>query len=103
MNNRHLKKLNSLKKHSISKLFHKRFKLPYLNISSTYHHYSKDVFNIMDEIYQELKVDSLICDFFAGKEVNYTERKPALHHRYRDLSKKDDVFDSISASDFFFF
>ena len=102
MNNRHLKKLNSLKKHSTSKLFHRRFKLPYLNISSTYNHYSKDVFKIMDEIYQELKVDSLICNFFAGKEVNYTERKPALHHRYRDLSKKDDVFDSISTSDFFF-
>ena len=53
MNNRHLKKLNSLKKHSTLSFFIKDLN-SYLNISSTYHHYSKDVFNIMDEIYQEL-------------------------------------------------
>ena len=57
MKNKYLKELNSLKKFSTSRLFHKSFKLPYLTISSTYQNYSKDVFKIMDNIYQELKID----------------------------------------------
>ena len=60
MRNRHLKELNSLKKLATAGLFHKSFKLPYLTISSTYQNYSNDVFQIMDNIYQELKIDALI-------------------------------------------
>ena len=59
MKNKYLKELNSLKKFSTSSLFYKNFKLPYLTISSTYQNYSKDVFQILDNIYQELKIDAL--------------------------------------------
>ena len=101
MKDRYLKELNSLKKLTNSGLFHKRFKLPYLTISSTYQNYSNDVFQIMDSIYQELKIDALIGALLDGNEVNFTEKRPALHHCYRDLSKKDNDFDSISGSKFF--
>ena len=100
MKNRHLKELNSLKKLSTSGLFHKSFKLPNLTISSTYQNYSNDVFQIMDNIYKELKIDALISALLEGKKVNFTEEKAALHHRYRDLSKQNNDFDSISASNF---
>ena len=100
MKNKYLKELNSLKKFSASGLFHKSFKLPYLTISSAYQNYSKDVFQIMDNIYQDLKLDASITALLDGKEVNFTEKKAALHHRYRDLSQKDNDFDSISASNF---
>ena len=102
MKNRNLKELNSLKKLTTAGLFHKSFKLPYLTISSTYQNYSKDVFQIMDNIYQELEVDALLSALLDGKEVNFTEKRAALHHRYRDLSKKNSDFDSISASKFLF-
>ena len=36
----------------------------------------------------------------TAKNINYTEKRPALHHRYRDLSQKNNNFDSISASKF---
>ena len=88
MKNKHLKELNSLKKLNIPGLFQKSFKLPNLAISSTYQNYSKDVFQIMDNIYQDLKIDTLITSLLEGKEVNFTEKRSALHHRYRDLSKK---------------
>ena len=78
MRNRHLKELNSLKRLAAAGLFHKSFKLPYLTISSTYQNYSNDVFQIMDNIYQELKVDSLITALLDGKEVNFTEKRAAL-------------------------
>ena len=98
MKNKHLKELNSLKKLNIPGLFQKSFKLPNLAISSTYQNYSKDVFQIMDNIYQELEIDALLGALLEGKEVNFTEKKAALHHRYRNLSTKNNDFDSISAS-----
>ena len=101
MKNRYLKELNSLKKPATSRLFQKKFRLPNLNISSIYHNYSNDVFQIMDDIYQELKVDSLITGLLGGKEVNYTEKRPALHHRYRSLFLNKNDFDAISTSKFF--
>ena len=79
MKNKYLKELNSLKKFSTSKLSHKSFKLPYLTISSTYQNFSKDVYQIMDNIFQELKIDALISALLDGKEVNFTEKKAALH------------------------
>ena len=102
MKDRYLKELNSLKKHNNSGLSHKRFKLPHLKISSTYQNYSNDVFQIMDSIYQELNIDNLISALLDGKEVNFTEKRSALHHRYRALSQKNNDFDSISASNFLF-
>jgi glucose-6-phosphate isomerase len=101
MKDRHLKELNSLKNLTTSYLFQKRFKLPYLVISSTYQDYSNDVFQIMDSIYQELKIDALISALLDGKEVNVTEKKPALHRCHRDLSQTNNDFDSISASKLF--
>jgi len=101
MKNKYLKELKNLKKLPTPSLSHKSFKLPYLTISSTYQNYSKDVFQILDNIYQDLKIDVLISKLLDGKEVNFTEKKAALHHRYRDLSQKDNDFDSISASRFF--
>ncbi len=101
MKNKHIKELNNLKKLTNSRLFHKNFKLPNLTISSTYQNYSKDVFHFMDDIYEELKIDALISALLDGKDVNFTEKKAALHHCYRDLSQKNNDFDSISASKFF--
>ena len=75
MKNKHLKELNSLKKLNIPGLFQKSFKLPNLAISSTYQNYSKDVFQIMDNIYQELEIDALLGALLEGKEVNFTEKK----------------------------
>ena len=71
-----------------------------MRISSTYQNYSNDVFQIMDSIYQELKIDSLITALLDGKDVNFTEKRAALHHRYRDLPQKNNEFDSIRASNF---
>ena len=96
MKNRHLKELNSLKAH-FCWLFHKSFKLPYLTISSTYQNYSNDVFHIMDNIYQELKIDSLITALLDGKEVNFTEKRAASIIVIETFPKNID-FDSISAS-----
>ena len=101
MKNKYLKELNSLKKFCTFGLFNKSFKLPYMTISSTYQNYSKDVFQIMDSSDQELKIDALISALLDGKEVNVTEKKPALHRRHRDLSQKNNDFDSISASKLF--
>ncbi len=101
MKNRHTKELNSLKKLTNSSLFRKNFKLPYLTISSTYQNYSKEVFLVMNNIYQDLKIDAHISALLEGKDVNFTEKRAALHHRYRDLSQKNNDFDSISASNFF--
>ena len=101
MKNRHTKELNSLKKLTSSSLFRKNFKLPYLTISSTYQNYSKEVFLVMNNIYQDLKIDAHISALLEGKDVNFTEKRAALHHRYRDLSQKNNDFDSISASNFF--
>ena len=95
MKNRYLKELNSLKKLSTGSLFQESFKLPYLTISSTYQNYSNDVFQIMDNIYQELKIDSLITALLDGKDVNFTEKRAALHHRYRNLPQKNNDFNSI--------
>ena len=100
MKNKHIKELNNIKKHTNSRLFHKNFKLPNLTISSTYQNYSKDVFHFMDDIYEELKIDALISALLDGKVVNFTEKKAALHHCYRDLSQKNNDFDSISTSKF---
>ena len=101
MKNKYLNELNSLKKVTASSMFHKNFKLPYLTISCSYKDYSEDVFLIMDNIYQELKIDALISALLDGKEVNFTEKRAALHCRYRNLSQKSNEFDSISASKFF--
>ena len=101
MKNRYLKELIRLKKLNHSGLFHKSFKLPNLTISTTYQNYSIDVFQIMNSIYEELKIDKLINALLDGKEVNFSEKRAALHHRYRDLSQKNNDFDSISASRFF--
>ena len=101
MKNKRIKELNNLKKLTNSRLFHKNFKLPNLTISSTYQNYSKDVFHFMDDIYEELKIDALISALLDGKDVNFTEKRAALHHRYRELSQKNNDFDSINASKFF--
>ena len=101
MKNRYLKELIRLKKLNHSGLFHKSFKLPNLTISTTYQNYSIDVFQIMNSIYEELKIDKLINALLDGKEVNFSEKRAALHHRYRDPSQKNNDFDSISASRFF--
>ena len=75
MKNKYLKELKNLKKLPTPSLSHKSFKLPYLTISSTYQNYSKDIFQIMDNIYQDLKIDVLISKLLDGKEVNFTEKR----------------------------
>ena len=101
MKNRYLKELNNLKKLPFSRLYSKKFSLPNLTISSTYQNFSKEVFQVMDDIYQDLKIDHLISGLLEGKELNHTEKRAVLHHRYRDLSPKNNEFDAITASKIF--
>ena len=101
MKNRYLKELNNLKKLPFSRLYSKKFSLPNLTISSTYQNFSKEVFQVMDDIYQDLKIDHLISGLLQGKELNHTEKRAVLHHRYRDLSPKNNEFDAITASKIF--
>ena len=75
MKNRYLKELNNLKKLPFSRLYSKKFSLPNLTISSTYQNFSKEVFQVMDDIYQDLKIDHLISGLLQGKELNHTEKE----------------------------
>ena len=90
MKNRYLKELNNLKKLPFSRLYSKKFSLPNLTISSTYQNFSKEVFQVMDDIYQDLKIDHLISGLLQGKEIIKNKNKSHINHtQYTQITLPD--------------
>ena len=60
-----------------------KFKSEFLNYQPYLKNFSSQHYKIFDELALKLDVQGSIDDLFAGKVVNKTENKPALHHQYR--------------------
>jgi glucose-6-phosphate isomerase len=95
MNKKSIQKLQSSLK-NISKIqptnkkFSFKFESNFLNYESHLRDFSSEHYKIFDELYSELNLRSSIDDLFAGKEVNKSEKRAALHHQYRLDSPGDD-------------
>jgi glucose-6-phosphate isomerase len=73
-----------------NKKFSFKFESNFLNYQSYLRDFSSEHYKIFDQLYSELDVRSSIDDLFAGREVNKTEKRAALHHQYRLDSSEDD-------------
>ena len=80
-----------------AKLYCKVFALPNLKISTFYQNYSPDIKKVFLEIFSKLEVSQKIQDLLAGKIVNHSEQRAALHHYYRDPKFKRAGFDLVHA------
>ena len=94
MNKKSIQKLHSnlrniAKVQPINKKFSFKFQSNFLNYQSHLRDFSSDHYKIFDQLYSELDVRSSIDDLFAGREVNKTEKRAALHHQYRLDSSGD--------------
>ena len=67
-----------------AKLYCKDFALPNLKISTFYQNYSLDIKKVFLEIFSKQKVSQKMQDLLAGKIVNHSEQRAALHHYYRN-------------------
>jgi glucose-6-phosphate isomerase len=95
MNKKSIKKLHSSLKNIAkiqpnNKKFSFKFESTFLNYQSHLRDFSSEHYKIFDQLYSELALGSSIDDLFAGREVNKTEKKAALHHQYRLDSPEDD-------------
>ena len=79
----HLSLRNIAKVQPINKKFSFKFQSNFLNYQSHLRDFSSEHYKIFDQLYSELDVRSSIDDLFAGREVNKTEKRAALHHQYR--------------------
>ena len=80
-----------------AKLYCKVFALPNLKISTFYQNYSPDIKKVFLEIFSKQEVSQKIQDLLAGKIVNHSEQRAALHHYYRDPKFKRAGFDLVHA------
>ena len=80
-----------------AKLYCKVFALPNLKISTFYQNYSPDIKKVFLEIFSKLEVSQKMQDLLAGKIVNHSEQRAALHHYYRDPKFKRAGFDLVHA------
>jgi len=80
-----------------AKLYCKDFKLPNLKISTFYQNYSSDIKKVFLEIFSKQEVSQKLQELLAGKIVNYSEQRAALHHCYRNPDFKRDGFDLVHA------
>jgi glucose-6-phosphate isomerase len=80
-----------------AKLYCKDFALPNLKISTFYQNYSPDIKKVFLEIFSKLEVSKKIQALLAGKIVNSSEQRAALHHYYRNPEFKTAGFDLVHA------
>jgi len=88
MNKKSIQKLHSslgniAKIQPINRKFSFKYESDFLNYQSHLRDFSSEHYKIFDQLYSELDVRSSIDDLFAGREVNKTEKRAALHHQYR--------------------
>ena len=76
-----------------AKLYCKDFALPNLKISTFYQNYSSDIKKVFLEIFTKQEVSQKMQDLLAGKIVNNSEQRAALHHYYRNPAFKRAGFD----------
>ena len=79
------------------KLYCKDFVLPNLTVSSFYQNYSSEIKKIFLEIFTKQEVSQKLQDLVAGKIVNHSEQRAALHHYYRNPAFIKDGFDLVHA------
>jgi len=79
------------------KLYCKDFALPNLKISTFYQNYSSDIKKVFLEIFSKQEVSQQLQDLLAGKIVNHSEQRAALHHYYRNPNFKREGFDLVHA------
>ena len=80
-----------------AKLYCKDFALPNLKISTFYQDYSVEIKKVFLEIFTKQEVSQRLQDLLAGKIVNHSEQRPALHHYYRNSVFKRMGFDLVNA------
>tara|TARA_B100000767_G_C19760607_1_gene534986 strand:+ start:204 stop:1610 length:1407 start_codon:yes stop_codon:yes gene_type:complete len=66
-------------------LFDFSFNSKALNYKSLLKDFNKDIFDLFNLTYKNLKLDKNIDNLFHGEEINITEKQSALHHVYRDI------------------
>ena len=78
---------NALNKASKQALQRKKFSFSYksdfLEYKSYLSNFSTDQYQLFDALFDELEVQDSIRSLLNGAIVNETEKRPALHHRYR--------------------
>ena len=79
------------------KLYYKDFALPNLKISTFYQDYSIEIKKVFLEIFTKQEVSQRLQDLLAGKIVNHSEQRAALHHYYRNPVFKRTGFDLVNA------
>ena len=95
MNKKSIQKLHSSLKNiakikPTNKKFSFKFESNFLNYQSLLRDFSSEHYKIFDQLYSELNLRNSIDDLFAGREVNKTEKRAALHYQYRLDSSGDD-------------
>ena len=80
-----------------AKLYYKDFALPNLKISTFYQDYSIEIKKVFLEIFTQQEVSQRLQDLLAGKIVNHSEQRAALHHYYRNPAFKRTGFDLVNA------
>jgi len=80
-----------------AKLYCKDFELPNLKISTLYQNYSAEIKKVFLEIFNKQEVSQNLQDLLAGKIVNHSEQRPALHHYYRNPEFKRAGFNLVQA------
>ena len=80
-----------------AKLYYKDFALPNLKISTFYQDYSIEIKKVFLEIFTKQEVSQRLQDLLAGKIVNHSEQRAALHHYYRNPVFKRTGFDLVNA------
>jgi len=104
MNKKSIQKLHSSFKNIAkiqpnNKKFSFKYESNFLNYQSHLRDFSSEHYKIFDQLFSELDIRSSIEDLFAGKEVNKTEKRAALHHQYRLDSSEDNFnFNKITKS-----
>ena len=95
MNKKSIQKIHSSLKNlektqPTNKKFSFKFESNFLNYQSHLRDFSSEHYKIFDQLYSELDIRRSIDDLFAGREVNNTEKRAALHHQYRQDSTEGD-------------
>ena len=80
-----------------AKLYCKDFELPNLKISTFYQNYSSYAKKVFLEIFSKQEVSEKLQELLAGKIVNHSEHRAALHHYYRNPKFRRAGFDLVHA------
>ena len=71
-----------------AKLYCKVFALPNLKISTFYQNYSVEIKKVFLEIFAKQEVSERLQDLLAGKIVNHSEQRAALHWSHPESRKE---------------